>query len=139
MSDPIGSPPLGLTVADRLDLHELAARYGNVIDARDWTRLSTVFSVDATFEVSGFGSSDVRLTGLETITAMLAASSSHPVAHHVTNVETIVDGETVRLFFKVLGPGRSGRVGSADYTDIVRRDADGWRIVSHLATRRRPR
>jgi len=126
-----------LTLDDRLSIHELAARYGNVIDARAWNRLDRVFSSDATFELRGFDE-PARFEGLAAIREMLEFTTGHPVAHHVTNVEVDqIDGET-HLFFKVIGPGAKGRVGSVDYTDIVRRDPEGWRIVTHIATLRRP-
>jgi hypothetical protein len=127
----------GLSLDDRLAIHELAARYGNVIDAREWNRLDRVFSVDGTFELRGFGA-PARFEGRDAIRTMLEFSTGHPVAHHVTNVEVDqADGETT-LFFKVIGPGPKGRVGSVDYTDIVRHEPEGWRIVTHIATLRRP-
>jgi len=125
-----------LSLEDRLALHELAARYGNVIDDRAWDELSTVFAADATFETIGFADT-TRVAGLAAIRTMLE-QSRHPVAHHVTNVEVREDGDVVHLFFKVIGPGPRGRVGSADYRDVVRREPDGWRIVTHCATLRRP-
>lgn len=125
-------------VEDRLALHELAARYGNVIDDRDWDALDTVFTADATFELTGFGELDQRYDGLGAIRRMLELSTTHPVAHHVTNVEVRPRADRVELFFKLLGPGRSGRVGSADYRDVVRKGPDGWRIVTHTVTLRRP-
>ncbi|CAB4364128.1 unannotated protein [freshwater metagenome] len=126
-----------LSLDDRLAIHELAARYGNVIDARDWNRLDRVFSVDGTFETHGFGP-PTRCEGREAIRTMLEFSTGHPVAHHVTNVELDeTDGQTT-LFFKVIGPGPKGRVGSVDYMDIVRHEPEGWRIVTHVATLRRP-
>jgi 3-phenylpropionate/cinnamic acid dioxygenase small subunit len=125
-----------LSLEDRLALHELAARYGNVIDDRAWDHLSTVFTEDATFETIGFEASG-RVAGLAAIRAMLE-QSRHPVAHHVTNVEVDQDDGVVHLFFKVIGPGPRGRVGSADYRDVVRKERDGWRIVTHRAALRRP-
>jgi hypothetical protein len=124
-----------LTLDDRVALHELAARYGNVIDDRAWDRLSTVFADDATFETTGFAESR-RTEGLLAIRAMLE-QSRHPVTHHVTNVEVHEEGDAVQLFFKIIGPGPRGRVGSAEYRDVVRKDSDGWRIVTHRATLRR--
>ena len=118
-------------------IHELAARYGNVIDDRNWDDLPLVFSDDATFEIRNFGGIDRRTAGLAAIRQMLADTQSHPVAHHVTNVEVRSKGSTVHLFFKIVGTGRRGRVGSADYRDIIRRDPGGWRIVTHVATLRR--
>jgi ketosteroid isomerase-like protein len=125
-----------LSVDDRVAIHELAARYGNVIDAGDWPGLSRVFSTDATFEIAGFGAIDKRTEGLAAIQTMLKDSEVHPVSHHVTNVEVWADHDGVHLFFKVIGPGPKGRVGSAEYRDIVRKDADGWRIVTHVAALR---
>jgi 3-phenylpropionate/cinnamic acid dioxygenase small subunit len=125
-----------LSFQDRLELHELASRYGNVVDARDWDGLSKVFTEDAVFHMEGFEDSQ-QVRGLESIRAMMK-TSRHPVAHHVTNVEIRVEDVDVRLFFKVLGPGPRGRVGSADYRDLVRREADGWRIAVHNVTLRRP-
>jgi hypothetical protein len=127
-----------LSIDDRIAIHELAARYGNVIDARAWDRLDRVFAEDATFETVGFGTGPERTEGRAGIQAMLAGTDGHPVAHHVTNVEVEQDGDVTRLFFKVIGPGPKGRVGSVDYTDIVRREPAGWRIVTHVATLRRP-
>ncbi|MDO8390341.1 MAG: nuclear transport factor 2 family protein [Actinomycetota bacterium] len=124
-----------LPLPDRIAIHELAARYGNVIDARQWHRLEHVFSADATFELRGF-EQPARFEGLVAIRAMLEHSTGHPVAHHVTNVEVEQADGLTTLFFKVIGPGRKGRVGSVDYTDIVRREPDGWRIVTHVATLR---
>lgn len=129
--------PHELSLDDRLQIHELAARYGNVIDARAWDRLDRVFSADATFETRGFSVSG-RSEGRDAIRAMLEGSDGHPVAHHVTNVEVEQVGDDTHLFFKVIGPGPKGRVGSVDYTDLLRHEPDGWRIVTHIATLRRP-
>ena len=127
-----------LDVGERLALHELAAQYGNVVDERDWAGLGRVFTDDAVFVMTGFDGGDRRYEGLDAI-RQLMTESTHPVAHHVTNVTLSVDDdEVVRLFFKVLGPGPGGRVGSADYRDVVRLTDAGWRIVEHRVLLRRP-
>jgi 3-phenylpropionate/cinnamic acid dioxygenase small subunit len=126
-----------IELADRLEIHELAARYGNVIDDRDWDALSSVFSEDALFVLTGFDRLERRYAGLAEI-RQLMERGGHPVAHHVTNVTVALDADRVRLFFKVLGPGRSGRVGSADYRDLVRHEPAGWRIVEHHVSLRSP-
>lgn len=126
-----------LDVADRLAIHELAARYGHVIDDRDWDGLATVFTDDALFVMTGFAPDEERYEGLPAIRRMLETSTTHPVAHHVTNV-VVDDGDPVRLRFKMIGPGPGGRVGSADYRDVVVRGPDGWRIAEHRITLRRP-
>ena len=131
-------PPRPLDVADRLEIHELAARYANAIDDRDWDALAAVFTDDALYVLSGFGELDGRYEGFGAIRALMESSDSHPVAHHVTNVVVSVEGGDVRLTSKIAGPGRRGRVGSADYRDVLRHEPGGWRIAERLVTLRRP-
>lgn len=118
-----------LDVTQRLEIHELAARYGNVMDDREWHRLGAVFTDDAVFSVM-IGGVEHRYDGLEAIHQMLL-HGRHPTAHHVTNVEVLEEETHVRLRFKVAGPGRNGIVGSADYDDVLQHTADGWRIALH--------
>ena len=135
---------MDLSTEDRLALHELANRYGNAVDDRDWGALATVFDPDARFVIDTGDGPPIEHVGIEAIVAMMRVGR-HPVTHHVTNV--VVgdvmgaagnDASEVGLFFKVLGTGPRGRVGSADYRDTARRTADGWRIVEHLVTFRHP-
>jgi len=129
---------MAIDTGDRLAIHELAARYGRVIDDRDWDRLGEVFTDGAVFRMEGFGPAVTELRGLAEIGPWLTASQDHPVAHHVTNVEVFDEGPTVGLYFKLIGPGRSGRVGSADYRDEVVHTVAGWRIARHVIRLRRP-
>jgi 3-phenylpropionate/cinnamic acid dioxygenase small subunit len=129
---------VGLTVEDRLDLHELAARYGTVVDDRDWDGLALVFTDDATFELHGFGAIDGRYEGLAAIRSLME-KGPHPIAHHVTNVLVDVDGAVVRMRSKIVGTLERGRAGSVDYADVVRREPAGWRIASRAVTLRRPK
>ena len=125
------------TPADRLELHELAARYGNTIDARDWTRFATVFTVDATYELKGFGALDCVIESAAQIVVFMQASTSHPVAHHVTNVEIDSTGDPVTMFSKIVGTLPGGLAGSADYADTVVRTPAGWQIAKRTVTLRR--
>jgi hypothetical protein len=130
------APQTPLSTADRLALHELANRYGNAVDARDWDALATVFAPNARFVIGADEPSPVEHVGIDAIVEMMRVGR-HPVTHHVTNVVIDVVGDDVRLFFKVLGTGPRGRVGSADYRDTVERTARGWHILEHLVTFRR--
>jgi len=126
-----------LNTSDRLALHELANRYGNAVDARDWEALSAVFTPDARFVIGADEPAPVEHVGIDAIIAMMRVGR-HPVTHHVTNIVVDHSGDDgVRLFFKVLGTGPRGRVGSADYHDTVERGPDGWQIREHLVTFRR--
>jgi ketosteroid isomerase-like protein len=127
-----------LTAADRLEIHELASRYGTTIDDRDWDGLEQVFCRDAVYELRGFGAGDRRLIGSAAIRRMMEETAEHPVAHHVTNVIVSVHDGEVRMRSKVVGPGPAGRVGSADYDDVIRREGDAWRIAERVVMLRRP-
>ncbi len=120
--------PATLSAGDRIEIHELAARYGNAIDDRDWDALRQVFTDDAVLVINGFGSLDREDHGADAIVTSMS-HSRHPVAHHVTNVEVMCSGDTVMMQSKIIGSGRRGRVGSADYHDVLRRTERGWRIA----------
>ena len=132
----VPSRRLTLSTADRLEIHELAARYGTTIDDRDWEGLEQVFCRDAIYELHGFGPTDRRVVGSVEIRRMMEASEEHPVAHHVTNVIVTADGDDVRMRSKIIGSGARGRVGSADYEDVVRREDGAWRIAQRVVTLR---
>ncbi len=114
-----------LALEDRLDIHELIALYGHLIDARSFDRLGEIFTEDAVFDLAGFDGSCFE--GLADITRMMEASQQHPLAHHATNV-VIQPGAVVRVLSKGLGVGHGGRVGSVVYRDTLRRTDQGWRI-----------
>ena len=126
-----------LSTEDRIEIHELAARYGTTIDDRDWDGLQDVFCRDAVYELRGFGELDQRIVGSGAIRQMMEGSHTHPVAHHVTNVIVTTDDADVRMRSKVIGSGAGGRVGSADYDDVVRREDGSWRIAQRIVTLRR--
>ena len=127
--------PAAIGPADRLEIHELAARYGTTIDDRDWIGLSRVFTDDAVFVLQGFPEGDIRLEGFAAIRSMMEGGR-HPVAHHVTNVVIDAGSAGVTMRSKIVGPGPKGRVGSADYRDRLRLTATGWRIAERVVTLR---
>ncbi len=127
-----------LTALDRLDLHELAARYGNSIDERDWDRFATVFTEDCRYELANFGRLDTVIEGCGALCAYMAASTTHPIAHHVTNVEVSVADGTVMMRSKILGTLSGGYSGSADYRDVVVKNSAAWQIADRVVTLRRP-
>ena len=131
----MSSPVARVGPAGRVEIHELAARYGIVIDDRDWDALGSVFTEDAVFVTTGFPGGDVRLDGLAAIREYMQGAR-HPVAHHVTNVAVVEGNDGVGLRSKIVGSGRRGRVGSADYRDRLRPTPDGWRIAERVVTLR---
>lgn len=119
-----GPEPERLNLGDRLELHELAARYGDLIDARDWAGLDRVFTEDAVFDLSEVDGP--RLAGLDAIREHMQGAR-HPHAHLIVNV--YVDaGPPVELRSRVLGILDGRRVGSGWYRDTVVRTGRGWRV-----------
>lgn len=129
-----------LSLDDRLALHELAGRYGDVIDDRDWAALASVFTPDAVFEVVGL----VTMDGLEGIERFMAEEGRHPLAHLITNIHVSEDADGVQLRSRGIFPieRRSDepghRVFYGSYYDRVVKTAAGWRIVHRVfSTHRR--
>ncbi len=120
-ADPDPATP---SIGDRLDLHELAARYGDLIDERDWDGLDRVFTEDAVFDLADVDGP--RLVGLDAIRRHMEGAR-HPHAHLIVNV--YVDaGPAVELRSRVLGILDGRRVGSGWYRDVVVRTDRGWRV-----------
>jgi 3-phenylpropionate/cinnamic acid dioxygenase small subunit len=115
-------------IADRLALHELPARYGDLIDDRDWDALGRIFTADATFEVP-----DHLMQGIDGIRAFML-DAPHPRTHLMTNVSVDETPEGVILNSRLIGMRRDGRFISGRYRDVVVRTDDGWRIASRVYT-----
>jgi hypothetical protein len=119
---------------DRLALHELPGRYGDLIDDRDWEGLSSIFTDDATFEIPG-----EVLDGLEGIRAYMRGAN-HPRTHAMTNVYADATPDdpnstsSAILRFRIIGMRRDGRIMSGRYRDELVRTADGWRVKARVFT-----
>ena len=126
---------MSLSLEDRLDIQQLLNLYGHLIDERQFSRLTEIFTDDAVFDLSGFDGS--RFEGLPAIVQMMLDSEQHPLAHHASNIVLEADGEFVRALSKGLGVGNGGRVGSVTYHDRLVRTAHGWRILERCCLLRR--
>jgi hypothetical protein len=137
MPDP--DPPAApvLSVDERLALHELAARYANILDRGEFGRAGEVFTVDAVYDLEDLGYGVI--VGAEAIAAFWERSGDHPLAHHSTDVEAWRDRDgTVRIYSKILGVGAGGRVGSVVYRDVAVATPQGWRLTLRVGQLRRP-
>ncbi|HEY4828342.1 MAG TPA: nuclear transport factor 2 family protein [Solirubrobacteraceae bacterium] len=73
------------SIADRLDLLQLAFRYGTVVDDRDWPALGQIFTDDVEFDITDFAGTVTK--GLDALIALMdSPNARHPVAHLITNV-----------------------------------------------------
>jgi hypothetical protein len=111
---------------DRLSLHELPCRYGDIIDDGRWETLRTIFFDDATFEVNGR-----LLNGLGEIRHYMQFEARHPRCHLITNVYVTETADGATLSSRVLTVRPEG-VNNGRYIDQVVKGADGWRVASRV-------
>ena len=126
-----------IDTADRLEIHEVLALYGHLIDQRRWSEMELVFHPEVVFDLTDFGERVFR--SLDELRDYWSGPGvRHPVAHHATNIVISEDPDgTVRVLSKGFGVGRSGRIGSAVYDDIMVRTDGGWRLSYRRAQLRR--
>jgi uncharacterized protein (TIGR02246 family) len=114
---------------DRLELHELPGRYGDLIDARDWPGLANIFTDDAQFVVNG-----KVLNGLLEIQTYMAASKGHPLTHLMANIYVDETSAGVVLHSRIIAMHPNGSMSSGRYRDVVVKRSDGWRVNSRSFT-----
>jgi ketosteroid isomerase-like protein len=122
-----------MDTADRIALHELAATYGDVIDARDWPGLTRVFTEDAVYSSPAMPGRDIN--GVAMITKFMS-KARHPLSHHITNirVEDAADGPIVHS--RVILVHDDGTTSSGEYHDHVVQTDQGWRVAARSFTAR---
>ena len=127
-----------LSPHDIFDIQQLINLYGHILDEREFSRAREVFTEDALYDVSDFGSGVLR--GATAIAQLWAgAGAKHPLGHHATNIVVNEESDgTVRVVSKGMGVRPNGTVSSVLYRDIVGRTSSGWRILERRATLRRP-
>lgn len=115
------------------------ALHGHLMDNGELDRLNELFTADVVYDLSALGLGELR--GIEAIKqAALALGDDNPPGHHVTNVViTAVDENSARVMSKGIGVRADGSIGTVVYSDIVRLETGGWRIVHRtVIPRKRP-
>jgi SnoaL-like domain len=129
-----------LSVADRLDIHELLALHGHLMDDGAFDRLDELFTPGFVYDVSLLGGGELRgAAALES--AARALGDGNPLGHHVTNVVVLPasEADVAQVRSKGIGVNTDGTTGSVSYEDVVVRTDDGWRIDRRrVVPRRRP-
>lgn len=98
-----------------------------ILDSRAYDRLGEVFAADIHFDNPG------RLTadGLDKLIDAFKAIANPSISHHITNVVVVPDtGERATATSKALTIRADKAVAAAEYTDVVKKTAAGWRIAS---------
>ena len=128
-----------LSIEDKLELHELAGRYGDIIDDRDWSSLVTIFTEDAVFEVVNL----VTMRGLAEIRRYMIEEGRHPLAHLITNIHVVDCRDGIEMFSRGIFPIHSSgsvvghRVFYGSYYDKVTATPAGWRISHRIFSTKR--
>ncbi|WP_019932461.1 nuclear transport factor 2 family protein [Nocardia sp. BMG111209] len=118
-----------IAAADRIEIHEVIALHGHVVDDRDADRLGEVFAEDVVMDVDGFGYGTIRGLAAMREVVRTAVAAEHPLGHHVTNIVVLgPEGDGVRARSKGLAIGADGSAGTCIYEDVLRRGPQGWRI-----------
>jgi len=129
------SEPAKLSVADKIEIHELPGRYGDAIDDRNWDALDQVFTTDAVFDLTRVGSR--VCTGLDDIKAFMESEAAHPRTHMMTNIYADADGDGAQMRSRIVALQGKGLVGTASYYDTLVRTPEGWRIKHRICSLRR--
>ena len=124
-----------LTLADRLEIHEIPGRYGDSIDDRDWNKLRAIFTEDAVFDLTGVGSR--VLNGIDDIVNFMEEEAAHPRTHMMTNIYCDPTPDGAELRFRIVALRGKGLTGTASYYDQVVKTDEGWRVKHRVTTLRR--
>ncbi|WP_327098285.1 nuclear transport factor 2 family protein [Nocardia vinacea] len=118
---------MALSAQDRIEIGDLIAMHGHLMDAGELDRMDELFTAEITYDVNDFGFGELH--GIPALQeASVALGNGNPVGHHITNVVIAeVDG-AVRVRSKGIGIYADGTSGSVEYDDTVVRVATGWRI-----------
>src|ERR1700750_874018 len=74
-----------------MEIHQLLALYGHLIDSRQWSRLGEVFTEDIVFDGSDVGWPPINSLS-ELVTFCTAPGAVHPLARHATNIVVLPGG-----------------------------------------------
>jgi 3-phenylpropionate/cinnamic acid dioxygenase small subunit len=118
-------------LADKLEIHELLARYARGVDDRDWDLYRSVFTEDAAIDYTAVGGPSGPRD--DVVAFFEAFFPSVPWSqHYITNIEIDLEGDRaeVRAMFynpmQMPGMDEPSFFGG-DYLHDLVRTADGWR------------
>jgi SnoaL-like domain len=125
-------------LSDKIEIHELIARYARGVDTKDWDLYRTVFTPDALIDYSLSGAA---VGPRDEVAAWLEAGLAPMpwMQHFVTNFEVELDGDhaTGRAYFynpmQLPGMAEPSACGGFYLHELVR-TADGWKsekLVEH--------
>jgi hypothetical protein len=118
-------------VADKLEIHELLARYARGVDNRDWDLYRSVFTDDAFIDYSSAGAAAGPRD--EVAAALEAGFETIPWAqHYITNVEIELHGDEAKVVAMFFNPMQLPMLEDASscggyYHHELVRTPEGWK------------
>ena len=124
-----------LSADDIVEIEQVIAEYGHVVDNNRWERAHLVFARDFVYDFSAFDKPNIN--GF--IELREALKNRKIYSHHSTNVAVVETAEGhARAHSKLIGFPSEGFPISGDYSDdFVRTDA-GWRLLRRRSSVREP-
>lgn len=118
-----------LTPEDHIEIRQVLADYGHVVDDHDWDRAEDVFTPDFVFETGPGGK---VLNGIDDIVANFRGRNMYA---HVTTNTTLRENDdgSVSAHSKFLGFPNEGPPVTGDYRDRIVRTPAGWRLAHRSA------
>ena len=112
---------------DRIDITDILNKVAYILDSKEYDRMGDVFADDIQFRNPG------RLTanGLDELKTAFKNFPAPSLSHHITNL--ILSGSedgTVQALCKALSQRADKSIVAAEYTDILKKTSNGWRIAS---------
>lgn len=118
-----------LTPGDHIEIREVLADYGHVVDDHDWDRAEDVFTPDVVFDSNN---GEMVLNGISDIVATFKGRNMYA---HVTTNTTLRENDdgTVSAHSKFIGFPNEGQPVTGDYRDQLVRTPAGWRLKHRSA------
>ncbi len=128
-----------MDVSDIVEINQLLAHYGHIVDAADWDRFDELFLPDAELDYTPVNAPAV-FHGIGEIQDYFRGAN-HPSAHHCVNVYVYAEGDSVRVKSKFFAPYTRDshtpkRWYGGDYDDVVVRTDEGWRFARRVCSAR---
>ena len=125
-----------LDATDRMDIHDLFALYGFLVDQGRADEWAALFTADAVFEVPGFRRWEGH-AGLRELVDMIYANSQGMWRHQLTNILAEPGGQpgtaNIRMY-SIVTDWNQEKLGSFnDYTGRLRKIEGEWRIEEIIA------
>jgi hypothetical protein len=124
-----------LTADDIVEIEQVIAEYGHVVDNNRWERAHLVFARDFVYDFEAFGRPNIH--GLLELREALRTRKVY--SHHSTNVSVVETEEGfARAHSKFIGFPNEGYPISGDYSDDFVRTDEGWRLLRRRSSVREP-